>query len=60
MKIYFKGNTYAFRDCDVKGMTEANVIARADKYGELQTEVQGLKVITWLFVPGIGFAWPVD
>ena len=58
MKIYFRGRMYEFRACDVKGMTEAHVITRADKCGEILYDY--ITGNTWLFVRGIGYALEVN
>ena len=60
MTIFFRGRMFTFRECDVEGMTEAHVIKRADECGELVTQVSGLRVRTYLFVRGIGYAWEQD
>lgn len=41
MTINFKGRHFAFRECDTMDKTEAEVIALADKTGELQYELNG-------------------
>lgn len=55
MTIYFKGRWWAFRECDTKDKTEAEVIALADKTGKIQYEPNNV----WLEVKGIGYGWEV-
>ena len=56
MKIYFKGRWWTFRECDIKDMTEAEVIQLADQTGKIQYEPNGH---VWLHVKGVGYGWEV-
>lgn len=51
MAISYHGSTYIFRDMDVHGKTEEEIISLAEKSGRIQYEPS----FVWLVVPGIGY-----
>ena len=58
MKIYFRGSYFIFRECDVRGKSEARVIALADARGEIQYGDPNGHV--WLYVPTVGYGMRED
>lgn len=56
MKVKYNGRTYAFRECDTRGVTEEQLQKLADERGYLQHEPRAV----WLVVSGIGYGWEVE
>lgn len=56
MTIVWRGRKFGFRECDVKGMTKAEVEAKAAEVGKMQYEPRA----AWLVVKGIGYGWEVS
>lgn len=58
MKIQFNGTWFIFRECDVRGMSEADVFRLADTRGEIQYGDPNGHV--WLYVPTVGYGMRED
>lgn len=56
MTVNYNGETYEFRACDTKNITQAELQRRADKTGKIQYEPFGV----WLVIPGIGYGWKAE
>ena len=55
MTIQFRGRSYAFRDCDVRGLSKEQLTEKAEKCGRMQYEPHNV----WLVVPGVGYGMEV-
>lgn len=55
MTVKHNGRTYAFRECDTKGLTAEQLQAMADANGYMQYEPNA----AWLVIRGVGYGWEV-
>lgn len=55
MTIQFRGRSYAFRECDVRGLSKEQLTEKAAKSGHMQYEPHNV----WLVVPGVGYGMEV-
>lgn len=56
MTVKHNGRTYAFRECDTKGLTAEQLQAMADATGFMQYEPSA----AWLVIRGVGYGWEVE
>lgn len=51
MTIIMDGCRYVFRECDVKGPSEEDLLDLAKRKGKMQYEPN----MVWLLIPGVGY-----